>query len=55
MIDFKLKIILSVLLALVFSLVFILLAFVVPVDRKEVKIINNHKGKLEKISDTLKN
>ena len=53
--DFRLKIILSVLLALVFSLIFILLAFVLPVNKKEVKIINNHKGKLEQISDTLKN
>ncbi len=53
--DFRLKIILSALLALVFSLIFILLAFVLPVDKKEVKIINNHKGKLEQISDSLKN
>jgi len=55
MTDFRLKIILSALLALVFSLIFILLAFVLPVDKKEVKIINNHKGKLEQISDSLKN
>ena len=55
MTDFRLKIILSALLALVFSFIFILLAFVLPVDKKEVKIINNHKGKLEQISDSLKN
>ena len=55
MIDFKLKIVLSVLLALLFSLVFILLAFVVPVDKQEINVINNHKGKLETISDSLKN
>ncbi|SFV70839.1 hypothetical protein MNB_SM-5-1281 [hydrothermal vent metagenome] len=55
MIDFRLKIILSVLLALLFSLIFILLAFVLPVDKKEPNIINNNKGKLEKISDSLKN
>ncbi|WP_297431820.1 hypothetical protein [Sulfurimonas sp.] len=55
MTDFRLKIILSALLALVFSLIFILLAFILPVDKKEVKIINHHKGKLEQISDSLKN
>ncbi len=55
MTDFRLKIVVSALLALVFSLIFILLAFVLPIDKKEVKIINNHKGKLEQISDSLKN
>ena len=55
MIDFKLKVVLSVLLALIFSLIFILLAFVLPLDQKEQKIIKKHKGKLEQISDYLKN
>jgi len=53
--DFKLKIVLSILLAIVFSFIFILLAFVLPIDKKKPIIINNHKGKLEKISDSLKN
>jgi len=53
--DFKLKIILSMLLAIVFSFIFILLAFVLPIDKKEQKIIKRHKGKLEQISDSLKN
>ena len=54
MIDFRIKIILSILLALLFSLVFILLAFALPIDKKKIKIINNNKGKLEKISESLK-
>ena len=54
MIDFRLKIILSVLLALVFSIIFILLAFILPINKQKIKKINNHKGKLEKISDSLK-
>jgi len=53
--DFKLKIILSILSAVVFSFIFILLAFALPLDKKQPKIINKHKGKLEQISDSLKN
>jgi len=52
--DFKLKIVLSVLSAIVFSFIFILLAFALPVEKKQVKIINKHKGKLEQVSDSLK-
>jgi hypothetical protein len=53
--DFKLKVVLSILLAVAFSFIFILLAFALPLEQKKPTIINNHKGKLEKISDSLKN
>jgi len=52
--DFKLKVILSILSAVVFSFIFILLAFSLPVEKKQTKIINKHKGKLELVSDSLK-
>jgi len=53
--DFKLKVILSILAAIVFSFIFILLAFALPVDKKYTKITHKHKGKLELVSDSLKN
>jgi len=51
--DFKLKIILSILSAIVFSFIFIILAFVLPAEKKEVPIIKS-KNKLGKISESLK-
>ena len=53
--DFKLKVVLSVLGGIVFSLIFILLAFVLPLDKKEMQLITKPKGKLEKISQSLRN
>jgi hypothetical protein len=52
--DFKLKVVLSILGGIVFSFIFILLAFVLPPDQKEEKIIVKPKGKLEKISQSLR-
>jgi Na+-transporting methylmalonyl-CoA/oxaloacetate decarboxylase gamma subunit len=53
--DFKLKIVLSLLGGIVFSFIFILLAFSLPMNKKEHKIFKSPKGKLEKISNSLKN
>lgn len=53
--DFKLKLLLSILSAIVFSFIFILLAFSLPMDKKEVKASIQAKGKLEQISKSLKN
>ena len=53
--DFKLKLVLSVLSAIVFSFIFILLAFTLPLNKKEAKVSVNPKGKLEQISHALKN
>jgi uncharacterized membrane protein YagU involved in acid resistance len=52
--DFKLKVILSVLGGIVFSFIFILLAFVLPPDKKEMQVIEKPKGKLEQISQSLR-
>ena len=52
--DFKLKVVLSILGGVVFSFIFILLAFVLPPERKEIKVIKKPKGKLEKISHSLR-
>jgi uncharacterized phage infection (PIP) family protein YhgE len=52
--DFRLKIILSLLGGILFSFIFILLAFILPLDKKEPKIIKKPKGKLEQISHALK-
>jgi hypothetical protein len=52
--DFKLKLVLSVLGGIAFSLIFILLAFVLPPDQKELQIIKKPKGKLEKISQSMR-
>lgn len=50
--DFQLKLVVSILSGIVFSFIFILLAFVLPTEKKETfhKI---PKGKLEKISHSL--
>ncbi len=52
--DFKLKLILSILGGIVFSFIFILLAFALPVDKKEQIVIKKSKNKLEQISQTLR-
>ena len=52
--DFKLKVVLSILGGIVFSFIFILLAFVLPPDQKEIQIIKKPKGKLEQISQSLR-
>ena len=53
--DFKLKVVLSIVGGIAFSFIFILLAFVLPPDKKELKIIKKPTGKLEQISQSLKN
>jgi len=53
--DFKLKLILSILAGVAFSLLFILLAFAMPLPKKEHIVIKKPKGKLEQISHTLRN
>jgi len=53
--DFKLKVAVSILGGIVFSFIFIMLAFVMPLDKKEVQIIKKPKGKLEKISEAVRN
>lgn len=54
--DEKLKILLAILSGIVFSLIFILLAFILPVDQKQVKKHKqNPKNHLEKISHELRN
>ncbi len=50
--DFKLKVILSLLVGLVFSFVFILLAFALPLHKEEVPIIKP-KSKLGAISEAV--
>ena len=52
--DFKLKVVLSILGGIVFSFIFILLAFVLPPEKEEIQIIKKPKGKLEKISQSLR-
>lgn len=51
--DFKLKMILSILSGIVFSFIFILLAFVLPTEKKEIQPLKA-KNKLEKISQSMK-
>lgn len=53
--DFKLKLILSVLGGVVFSFVFILLTFALPVKDKKNDTIIKPKGKLQTISQSMKN
>jgi len=53
--DFKLKLVLSILSAIVFSFIFILLAFSLPIHKKEAPISIKAKGKLEQISQSLTN
>jgi len=52
--DYKLKVILSILGGIVFSFIFILLAFVLPPKKEEMKIIAKPKGKLEQISHAMR-
>jgi hypothetical protein len=52
--DFKLKLILSVLGGVVFTFVFILLAFALPLDKKQSSIKKIPKGVLEKVSDSIR-
>ncbi len=52
--DFKLKIILSILSGIVFSFIFIILAFVLPTEKKEYQPIVKAKNKLEEISQSFK-
>jgi hypothetical protein len=52
--DFRLKLALSILSAVLFSFVFILLAFAVPLDKKETVIIKKPANKLEKISEAMR-
>jgi hypothetical protein len=52
--DFKLKLVLSILGGIVFSFIFILLAFSVPFEKEKAQIIKKPKGKLEKISHSLR-
>jgi hypothetical protein len=53
--DFKLKLILSGLGGVIFSFIFILLTFVLPVKDKKDAFVSKPKGKLQKISHSLKN
>ena len=55
MVDFKLKMILSLLGGIVFSFIFILLAFILPTKSKESKLIIKPKGALERVSQSAKN
>jgi hypothetical protein len=50
--DFKLKLILSVLGGIVFSFIFILLAFVLPVDKKQQVVVTKPQGLLEQVSQS---
>ena len=52
--DFKLKIVLSILSGIVFSFIFILLAFVLPPKKEEIQVIKKPKGKLEQISQSVR-
>ncbi|MEA3371473.1 MAG: hypothetical protein U9Q40_09065 [Campylobacterota bacterium] len=52
--DFKLKIILSVLSGIVFSFIFILLAFALPLDKREAAASSKPKGLLEQVSHSIK-
>ncbi len=51
--DYKLKLILSILAGVVFSFMFILLAFALPVEKKQT-VLKANKNMLEKISGGLK-
>ncbi len=52
--DFKLKLILSILGGIVFSFVFILLAFALPLEKKETLLIKAPKNILEKVSKSIR-
>jgi len=51
--DYKLKLTLSILAGIIFSFVFIILAFVLPLEKKQIQKKAN-QNLLEKISDNLK-
>lgn len=53
--DFKLKLILTLLAGIVFSFVFILLAFATPLKKNEPQVYNKPKGKLEQVSEAVRN
>jgi len=53
--DFKLKVVLSILSGIIFSFIFILLAFVLPPTQEELQLIKKPKGKLEQISQSVRN
>ncbi|WP_457749703.1 hypothetical protein [Sulfurimonas sp.] len=53
--DFKLKLVLSILSAIVFSFIFILLAFALPIKNEQTIAPMKPKGKLEQVSQSLKN
>ena len=52
--DFKLKAVLAILTGIVFSLIFILLAFVLPSEKKQ-QYIKAPKSKLEQVSESARN
>jgi hypothetical protein len=54
MIDFKLKLVLSVLTGLVFSFIFIILAFALP-SKEKMTYNKKAEGKLEKVAESFKN
>jgi len=51
--DFKLKLILSVLSGIVFSFIFILLAFVLPPEKRE-QVVKHKKNKIGEVSKALR-
>ncbi len=51
--DFKLKLFLSILGGIVFSFIFILLAFALPLDKKQ-EIIKKPSNKLEHVSKSMR-
>ena len=53
--DYKLKLALSVLGGIVFSFIFILLAFALPINKSKKNVVAKPKGKLEKISQSMRN
>ena len=53
--DFKLKLLLSILSGIVFSFIFIILAFVLPVDKKGQQVVKKPKGMLEHVAHSAKN
>lgn len=52
--DFKLKIVLTVLTGIIFSFVFIILAFVLPTQEEEPKVIKKPSNLLEEVSKSLR-
>lgn len=52
--DFKLKIVLSFLAGVIFAFIFIILAFALPIEKKETIVIKKPKGLLEHVSESVK-